>query len=287
MSLALFAPGSSQAFEIDGVLVSPPDPIHPGDSVSLEITIRTPTSPAFLTRATDVEVVGHAIFVDVIASAGGQRAIDELTDVADLGRFSPGTYTYTVTLIPDFDANSGREMRVATGTFTIVRRSAREGVCDALLDATPPLYGLCVAFCELRDHPRNSRLLEVYERLRRDGDPDMPCVCPCWSREELESIAPNPETELWNQRCNPGELGGIDSIERIEGSSCRGGHPCHVAIAVERIERTLECIYRQVGVGEAPEVVRVRVGIEEAAYEACRDQIQARQTELQCVDVAP
>ncbi len=125
MSLGFFAPVTAHAFQIDGVHVSPPDPIHPGDPVSLEITIRTPTSPAFLTQPTDVEGLGNSIFVDVYASAGQQRAIDELTEVVDLGRFSPGTYTYTVTLIPEFDSNFGREMRVATGDFTILRRSAK------------------------------------------------------------------------------------------------------------------------------------------------------------------
>ncbi len=285
MSLGFFAPVRAHAkplFRIDAVHVSPPDPIHPGDPVSLEITIRTPTSPAFLTQPTDVEVVGNSIFVDVYVSAGHHRAIDKLTEVGDLGRFSPGTYAYTVTLIPEFDANFVRQMGVVTGHFTILPRSANEGVCNELLDATPGLYGLCVAFCEAQDLPPDSRLMDVYERIRRDDDPDMPCVCPCWSREELESIIPNPETESWNQRCRTGDDAPteIDSIERIEGLSCRGGHPCHVAIAVARSDRTLECIYRQVGVGETPDVTRVLIGIDEAAYAICRDQIRDRQWEL-------
>ena len=285
MSLGVLTPVSGHAkllFRIDGVHVSPADPIHPGDPVSLEITIRTPTSPAFLTQPTDVEVVGHSIFVDVYASSGRKRAIDKLTEVVDLGRFSPGTYPYTVTLISEFDSNFGREMPVVTGHFTILRGSADEGVCDELLDATPGLYELCVAFCEARDLSPDSRLMDVYERIRRADDPDLPCVCPCWSREELESIAPNPETESWNQRCRTGDdaLTEIDSIERIRGTTCRGRQPCHVAIAVARSDRTLECIYRQVGVGETPDVTRVLIGIDEAAYAICRDQIRDRQWEL-------
>lgn len=84
-----------------------------------------------------------------------------------------------------------------------------ESVCDELAEATPGLYGLCVAYCEALDGPSeieegvdidsldleipHARLLKNYERKMREGDPRMPCVtytrsCPVWSQEELYEI---------------------------------------------------------------------------------------------------
>ncbi|BAV33876.1 hypothetical protein SCL_1571 [Sulfuricaulis limicola] len=75
---------------------------------------------------------------------------------------------------------------------------ANEGVCDVLkTNATPGLYGLCVAYCEAQDldtfekEPVNSKILANYNKKKQASDPDMPCVkipCPCWSDAELASI---------------------------------------------------------------------------------------------------
>ena len=72
---------------------------------------------------------------------------------------------------------------------------ANEGVCDELVGATPGLYGLCVAYCEAQDldefgeqKPSNDRLLAVYDKKRKAGDPDMPCrqaPCLCWSCDHV------------------------------------------------------------------------------------------------------
>ena len=98
---------------------------------------------------------------------------------------------------------------------------AEESVCDSLQDATPGLYGLCVAFCEAHDADSQSatgdpaelrrpdlKLLSNYDRKRREGDPPMPCLiepapddgptgneppvgaCPCWTAVELEEMMP-------------------------------------------------------------------------------------------------
>lgn len=76
---------------------------------------------------------------------------------------------------------------------------ANEGVCDVLkTNATPGLYGLCVAYCEAQDldvtnkEPPNTKILENYRKRMQAGDPDMPCVkipCPCWSDAELASFS--------------------------------------------------------------------------------------------------
>ena len=83
---------------------------------------------------------------------------------------------------------------------------AEETICESLRGATPGLRGLCVAYCEAQDCdgpeaalagecvPASRRLLELYERRRRAGDPPMPCVapppseCPCYSAGEIGAL---------------------------------------------------------------------------------------------------
>ncbi len=76
---------------------------------------------------------------------------------------------------------------------------ANEGVCDVLkTNATPGLYGLCVAYCEAQDldivgdkETPNNKILGNYNKKKQASDPDMPCLkvpCPCWSDAELAAI---------------------------------------------------------------------------------------------------
>jgi hypothetical protein len=72
---------------------------------------------------------------------------------------------------------------------------AAAGICGALSDATLGLESLCVNYCEARDCPNSDkpeceRLLTNYDRHRRDGDPEMPCLqtCPCFSAQELRDF---------------------------------------------------------------------------------------------------
>ena len=77
---------------------------------------------------------------------------------------------------------------------------ANEGVCDQLVGGTPGLYGLCVAYCEAQDHtdavpsdPPARKILDVYNKRRKIGDPEMPCIqapCPCWSEDDLDVTMP-------------------------------------------------------------------------------------------------
>lgn len=90
---------------------------------------------------------------------------------------------------------------------------ANEGVCDVLIGGTPGLYGLCVAYCEAQDcdfeaaisnqcKPPRQPVLNNYNKRRRVGDPEMPCVqveteCPCWTSAELAIVdAPDPNACL-------------------------------------------------------------------------------------------
>lgn len=75
---------------------------------------------------------------------------------------------------------------------------ANEGTCDVLkTNATPGLYGLCVAYCEAQDldtfdkEPPGTKILENYNKKKTATDPAMPCIkipCPCWTDAELASI---------------------------------------------------------------------------------------------------
>ena len=102
---------------------------------------------------------------------------------------------------------------------------ANEGVCDDLKYATPGLYGLCVAFCEAQDcepeptaddphsrcAPSSPKLLDIYNKKKRPGDPDMPCIrepCPCWLQDELNAFRfaeddPASSVECWDDYSDP------------------------------------------------------------------------------------
>lgn len=76
---------------------------------------------------------------------------------------------------------------------------ANEGVCDVLkTNATPGLYGLCVAYCEAQDldivgdkETPNNKIMANYNKKKQAGDPAMPCLkvpCPCWTEAELANV---------------------------------------------------------------------------------------------------
>jgi len=76
---------------------------------------------------------------------------------------------------------------------------ANEGVCDVLkTNATPGLYGLCVAYCEAQDldivgdkETPNNKILANYNKKKQASDPVMPCLkvpCPCWTEADLARI---------------------------------------------------------------------------------------------------
>ncbi len=86
---------------------------------------------------------------------------------------------------------------------------AKNTMCDPLADATPGLYGLCVAMCEAQAceatldpdtgevtfdescNPSAERILANYNKKASPSDPQMPCVtiaCPCWSEPGIDNI---------------------------------------------------------------------------------------------------
>lgn len=86
---------------------------------------------------------------------------------------------------------------------------ADEMVCDDLKGSTPGLYGLCVAYCEATDSEQDltsedkiaslatpsSKILNNYNKKRKDGDPQMPCAtyfdeeaCPAWTKAQSDTV---------------------------------------------------------------------------------------------------
>jgi hypothetical protein len=94
----------------------------------------------------------------------------------------------------------------AVTVFVAQAPPPEEGICDHLSNYTPGLYGLCVAFNEAQDcvpdynlvdpfegcTPAAEKILEVYNRKKLSGDPDMPGVvpgaCRCFDQEMVSAI---------------------------------------------------------------------------------------------------
>ena len=133
---------------------------------------------------------------------------------------------------------------------------ANEGVCDVLLNATPGLYGLCVAFCEAQDcdfptavsgqcQAPDPRLLEIYDNLRGPNDPTMPCLrspCPCFTEQEIREVNP------------PFEFCVVDSPAGLERVSAINNAAGEFAVTRDRLDATLadrcEIRYAEAGGGE-------------------------------------
>jgi len=104
--------------------------------------------------------------------------------------------------------------------------------------------------------------------------------CPCWSREELKSIAPNPDTDSSSQTCETGDdiLPDTDSIIRDgryvdHGASTDGGWEVG----------EYQCGYWAYRVPNVPSAWRF-LSIDEDAYEFCSHQIRVRQKSLGITD---
>jgi hypothetical protein len=104
--------------------------------------------------------------------------------------------------------------------------------------------------------------------------------CPCWSREELESIAPNPDTDPWSQSCQigDGQRPDTDSIIRQSG---RRSHRVFAESGSGVGE--YQCRYNSFFVPNLPRENRT-LSIDEKTYEFCRDQIRVRQWRLGFTD---
>jgi len=78
-------------------------------------------------------------------------------------------------------------------TASFAQQPSNDGRCDVLSDATPSLYGLCIAYWATQENGNSdasSKILAKYNDRKSDGiDPDMPglVACLCWNADELVS----------------------------------------------------------------------------------------------------
>ena len=166
---------------------------------------------------------------------------------------------------------------------------ASEGVCDVLVDHTPGLYGLCVAYCEAHDadllspggdphtlDTPNRKILENYRKRMGAGDPDMPCVqdpCPCWDFERFDHLTSTAEScfAFDDTGHEHDSLKLVDSpiVRLVETWHHREGPPAHTGL------KTCSFIDR-----DSEHHTGLLLEITDEEYIACRDQIEQRGTEL-------
>ena len=108
---------------------------------------------------------------------------------------------------------------------------------------------------------------------------DVGSTCACWSREELKSIAPNPDTDTWSLSCQRGDDVLPDS-DRIRRSFGRLGHMASAQSG--DVTGEYSCQY-SASIPDQPRVSRYR-RIDAEAYAICRDQVRLRQTILGITD---
>ncbi|MFQ6004452.1 MAG: hypothetical protein ACE5OQ_03025 [Woeseia sp.] len=176
---------------------------------------------------------------------------------------------------------------------------AEKRVCDPLKadGVTKGLYGLCVAFCEaqdnasedapiapadfevLKDQLPSGRILENYNKRKKDGDPDMPCIrvqepCPCWTQAELESVdgAGTDGSVFRCARASP------DPTGFVFAQNIRECYPLHFGSAINGFNMAPPgffdaCVYRNEQV--VPIIVR-RPAISSEEVASCLNAIKAR-----------
>lgn len=115
--LAAFAQELSAA-SIQAIRVLPTCAINPQDRVLLELFLCFGSTPPYLSRPTEIEVVGDQILIDLYATSGALLAISYAKTTIELGSYPPGTYSY---IIREHDENVGgpKVVQEYTGTFEV------------------------------------------------------------------------------------------------------------------------------------------------------------------------
>jgi len=182
-----------------------------------------------------------------------------------------------------------------------------QGVCADLKapGVTAGLYGLCVAYCEAVDCPNVSEgakklaaackpadrgILANYNRLRKQTDPQMPCVkteCPCWTQAELAAVGTSYNPHLVDWFANG--TGDFFSDAVVENRVATNEFPYgafQVAQADKFSDGTTTCSYFNADFAPGAPAPTIRVeSITSAEVTICRTQIDAHVSELQAAGV--
>ena len=180
----------------------------------------------------------------------------------------------------------------ATASTPDGQTPAEETICNPLMaeDVSNGLYGLCIAFCEAQDadedypvtdielamleaNPPSRSILDAYNNIKKDSDPDMPCIavdssCPCWTAEELAAIDGVINNAMVDLTCEIRPDGSFASVEEEVGPDGT------VAAATKQFNR---CSYIS---SLVPDTGTITITSTEAA--ACVQQITDHVEEIMC-----
>ena len=174
---------------------------------------------------------------------------------------------------------------------------AEETVCDPLraTGVTKGLYGLCVAFCEAQDiasvdepitqdqlaaleaSAPSGKILNAYNRKKRDADPHMPCIlvqepCPCWSEEEIAEIDGNFDGNPINKAatCTPSQspFGTLEESPPFLRALTLNFPPTNIFLCQWTDTQTMPTITRTLQVPDTLTLLQ---------FQACLDSIQIAQ----------
>jgi hypothetical protein len=116
--LLILADPAAGGISIDSVTVLPTGPITPQDPVMIEVVVYSTTVPVFPFQPTEVHETENEIAVDIYLDAGDGDAITYVTETVDLGILQPGSYSFSVTLLPGPNTFGGG---VSYGSFQVMQ----------------------------------------------------------------------------------------------------------------------------------------------------------------------
>jgi hypothetical protein len=117
VALVFLAEPAAGRISIDSVTVLPGALILPYKPVSIEVVVYSTTVPVFPFQPTEIHVTENEIAIDMFLDAGDGDAITYETQTVDLGTLQPGSYAFSVTLIPGPNTFGGG---VSHGNFQVV-----------------------------------------------------------------------------------------------------------------------------------------------------------------------
>ena len=114
--------GTTLAFSIASVTLTPTNPIPSGSNIVMTVDILTPGSPPWLYQATQVNRQGNQIGVDLYPASGLLTAIGRLSTNVSIGVLPNGQYEYEVRLHPSPAQPANWGVRTNRGAFMVQPR---------------------------------------------------------------------------------------------------------------------------------------------------------------------
>lgn len=182
---------------------------------------------------------------------------------------------------------------------------AVEGECGVLKEdgVTPGLFGLCVAYCKgSAGASGRARVLENYNRRRKDTDPRMPCLytsaptpppvpdpgpiaqpCPCWTAVQADAVdgilSDGSPAAGWSAKGGPDVCAAMPDFSFINESSFT--LPERTFIRTANVTSQQDCQYlSMVGGVFVDKHLSVPDSLTEAQLAACTADVLARQAAL-------